>query len=226
MARGVWTRRWIAASGGVLVNGLILGALVLIEEPPPVVGEQPVIILALERPQKRASPQRRASAGARSANSARATRSTASEGEGPPALAAPEAPPAHTVDPQWTVDPKVVDRWRLLEGNVSMGIGRYKRACPGLSSEHLTPDEKERCIASWQDRPDSRRPSPSFIGPVDETKWEEHRRAPKTQSIYDKEVARKQHCRDYRRGRTPGFSERNLSSTGRPPPTLRERGCF
>jgi len=61
---------------------------------------------------------------------------------------------------------------------------------------------------------------------VDETKWQDHQSAPKTPSIYDQDVARQAHCRDYRRGRTPGFSERNLDSTGKPPPPLRESGCF
>lgn len=173
MGRGVWTRRWLAASGGVLVNGLILGALILIEEPPPLLEEPPVIVLDLERPQKRTSPQRQAAAGSRSAAQAVATpaQPTASEGEGPPAVAAAQAPPAPPVDPEWTVDPKVVDRWRLLEGNPSMGIGRLRRACLGQTSEHMTPEEKEACYNSWGHRPD-KRPTPNFIGPIDERKWE------------------------------------------------------
>lgn len=171
MKRGVWTRRWLAASGGVLVNGLILGALILIEEPPPLLEEPPVIVLDLERPQKRAAPQRQAAVGARAASSARTTPSTSSEAEGAPAVVAPEAPPAPPVDPEWTVDPKAVDRWRLLEGNPAMGTGRFKRACAGLSNEHMTPDEKEACYNAWGKRPD-KRPSPNFIGPIDERKWE------------------------------------------------------
>jgi hypothetical protein len=221
MGRGVWTRRWLAASGGVLVNGLILGALVLIEEPPPLLEEPPVIILDLEKPERRTAPQRQAAAaGARSVARATPARSSISKGEGLPAVAAPSAPSAPAADPAWSVDPKVVDRWRLLEGNASMGTGRLKRACLGLSNEHMTSEEKEACYNGWGHRPD-KRPSPNFIGPIDETKWETPE--PKPPQRFDER--RKQRCRDYRRGRTPGFAERNLS-TGGPPPRLSEGGCF
>lgn len=169
MKRGVWTRRWLATAGGVLVNGLILGALVLIEEPAPLLEEPPVIVLDLEKPQKRASPQRQAAAGARSAARAAPASIATSQGEGPPAVAAPEASPAPPVDPEWKIDPKVVDRWRLLEGG--LGTGRAKRACLGRTSEHMTPEEKEACYNAWGRRPD-KRPSPTFIGPIDERKWE------------------------------------------------------
>lgn len=219
MGRGVWTRRWLAASGGVLVNGLILGALVLIEEPPPPLEEPPVIVLELERPRKRASPHRQAAAGARSAARAAPASTATSEGEGPPAVAL-SAPSAPVVDPEWRVDPKVVGRWRLLEGNASMGTGRLKRACLGLGNEHMTPEEKEACYNGWGRKAD-KRPSPSFIGPIDERKWEIPE--PKPPERFDE--PRGQRCRDYRRGRTPGFAERNLS-TGGPPPRLSEGGCF
>lgn len=228
MTRGVWTRRWIAASGGVLVNGLILSALALIEEPPPVVGEQPAVLLDLERPERlRPSPRRQpriaggSAAAASRADAAPAASPQAGAGEAAPA---PAATPA--VDPAWRIEQKTIDRWRITEGVPEWGWGRYYRACKGLSSEHMTPDEKERCYGAWGGGTRDKRPSPGFVGPIDETKWEDHRPEPKTPSIYDQDTARQQHCRDYRRGRTPGFSERNLSSTGRPPPTLRERGCF
>jgi hypothetical protein len=174
MRRGVWTRRWLATAGGVLVNGLILGALVLIEEPAPLLEEPPVIVLELEKPQKRAAPQRQASAGGRSATAAAAVTpapATSSEGEGTPTVTAPAAPPAPAVDPGWKIDPKVVDRWRLLEGG--LGTGRAKRACLGQTSEHMTPEEKEACYDAWGKKPD-KRPSPTFIGPIDERKWEEY----------------------------------------------------
>lgn len=220
MGRGAWTRRWLAASGGVLVNGLILGALVLIEEPPPPLEEPPVIVLELEKPRKRASPHRQAAAGARSAVRAAPASTATSEGEGPPAVAALAAPSAPVVDPEWRVDPKVVGRWRLLEGNASMGTGRLKRACLGLGNEHMTPEEKEACYNGWGRKAD-KRPSPSFIGPIDERKWEIPE--PKPPERFDE--PRRQRCRDYRRGRTPGFAERNLSAGG-PPPRLSEGGCF
>jgi len=224
MARGVWTRRWLAASGGLLINGLILGALALIEEPPPVVGEQPVLLLDLERPERPRSPRRSVAAAASSASPSRAvaTPSDRADGEtGPPANTSSD-PTQPAIDPAWRVDPKVVDRWRLIEGDAAMRLGRVKRACLGSGSEHMTQEEKEACYAGWGARRD-RRPSPGFIGPVDETPWQAPQ--PELPSRYDTEGARFERCRDYRRGRTPGFSERNVA-TGSPPPSLRERGCL
>jgi len=225
MGRGGRTRRAIAAAGGVLINGLILAALVLVEQAPPVMEEQPVIILELERPQRRTAPRspsaasRAASTSPRSRREAPAPEPSVVESGEPanPALATPE------IDPTWRIDRQTLDRWRLTEGVPAANWGRYYRACAGLSSEHMTPDEKARCHGGWSDRKD-KRPSPNFIGPIDETKWETPE--PKRPSIYDKDAVRKQRCRDYRRGRTPGFSERNLASTGSPPPSLSEKGCF
>lgn len=194
MRRGVWTRRWLATAGGVLVNGLILGALVLIEEPAPLLEEPPVFVLELEKPQRRTAPRRQASAGARSAAAATPVRATSSEGEGTPAVAAPQAPPALAVDPEWKVDPKVVDRWRLLEGG--LGTGRAKRACLGQTSEHMTPEEKEACYDAWGKKPE-KRPSPTFIGPIDERKWEEHEFSgpPKRTTADDDKRRRRDLCR-------------------------------
>lgn len=217
MARDAWTRRWLAVSGGLLINGLVLGALVLIEEPPPLVGEQPVIVLELERSRRSTAPQRQASSGARSVASAPA-QATTSEGGEAPAVTTADTPPAPVLDPEWKVDPKVVDHWRLLEGG--LGTGRAKRACLGQTSEHMTPEEKQACYDAWGKKPD-KRPTPTFIGPIDERKWEVPE--PKAPPRFDE--PRRQRCRDYRRGRTPGFSERNMP-TGAPPPSLRERGCF
>jgi hypothetical protein len=230
MGRGGRTRRAIAAAGGVLINGLILAALVLVEQAPPVMEEQPVITVELERPQRRKPREpRRATTRAPSTTS----RPTV---EAPASVAAPTADgeasaepvpvaPSPPIDPAWRVDPKVVDRWRLQEGNAAMGAGRVKRACLGLSNEHMTPEEKEACYAGWGGKRD-KRPSPGFVGPIDERKWEIYRPAPKIPSIYDKDARRQERCRDYRRGRTPGFSERNLASTGSPPPSLSAKGCF
>lgn len=230
MGRVGRTRRAIAAAGGVLINGLILAALVLVERAPPTVEEQPVISVELERPERRKTPKPSPAASRPSATTSRSmVASPASvvapaiggEASAEPVPVAPSPP----IEPAWRIDPKVVDRWRLLEGNAAMGGGRVKRACLGLSNEHMTPDEKEACYAGWGGKRD-KRPSPGFVGPIDERKWEVHRPAPKLPSIYDKDARRQERCRDYRRGRTPGFSERNLASTGSPPPGLRERGCF
>jgi hypothetical protein len=135
----------------------------------------------------------------------------------------PAAETTPEIEDRWRMDPRAVDRWKLTEGVPEWGWGRYYRACKGLSSEHMTPDEKERCYGGWRDRKD-KRPSPAFVGPIDEIPWQTPTRDSK--SRVEGEGSRKQRCRDYRRGQTPGFSERNLSSTGAPPPSLREGGCF
>lgn len=226
MARGRGSRRWLAASGGLLINGLILGALVMLEAPPLAADDAPVLLLDLERaPRSRAVDRPSRSRPGR--HSALSRRSTAPAS---PAASAEEGvsgqPPAETtpeIEDRWRMDPKAVDRWKLTEGVPQWGWGRYYRACKGLSSEHMTPDEKERCYGGWTDRRD-KRPSPAFIGPIDQIPWQTPPRDSK--SRYDGEGSRKQRCRDYRRGRTPGFSERNLSSTAPPPPGLREGGCF
>jgi hypothetical protein len=225
MARGRKAKRWLAASGGLLINGLILGALVMLEAPSLVMDDAPVLLLDLERaPRSRAMDRpSRSRLGRRSAPSrpSAAPAPTASVEEGVSGQSVAETKPE--IEDRWRADPKAIDRWKLTEGVPQWGWGRYYRACKGLSSEHMTPDEKERCYGGWSDRKD-KRPSPAFIGPIDETRWQTPGRD--TTSRFAGEGARKQRCRDYRRGRTPGFSERNLSSTGAPPPGLREGGCF
>ena len=225
MGRGAWARRWVAASGGVLVNGLILGALTLIKEPAPRIEEQPVIILALERPERRRAPPRTTSSAPMPIASPASADPEPSEPMIADALPGGTPPPAAPpdIDPQWRIEQKTIERWTLTEGVPASNWGRYYRACKGLSNEHMTPDEKERCYGG-NDRPANRRPSQGFIGPIDEKRWQVPE--PKTASRYDAAGARKQRCRDNRRGRTPGFSERNLASTGAPPPSLREGGCF
>jgi len=218
--RGLWTRRWIAASGGVLVNGLILGALVLIEEPAPLLEDPPVIILELERSQRRVSPQRQTSAPARSAapTQAASNQPAVLEGEGPPTPDAPsEAPPAPVVDPQWRVDQKTLDRWKLTEGVPAAGRGRYTRACSGLSSEHMTPDEKERCYGGWSDRPTTKRPSPNFVGPIDERHWEVPEPSPPRRTTADEDKRRRRDlCRVVGR-----MNKANPSG----PPLVRQGAC-
>lgn len=224
--RGGGGRRWIAVSGGLLINGLILTALVLVEAPAPIV-EEPTFLVELERPQPRKAPARRAKvvvsgASAAARPSAAPSPAVAGGAERPPV---DEGQPAPVIAPEWRVDPKAVERWRLQEGNPALGMGRYARACSGLSSEHMTDEEKDRCYGGWRGAPRDKRPSPDFVGPIDERKWEVYRPDPKLPSAYDRDVERRQRCRDYRRSRTPTYGERNLV-TGAPPPSLRERGCF
>lgn len=226
MARGKQARRWLAVSGGLLINGLLLGGLIIVEAPPLVVDDAPVLMLDLKRASRsRAAPSssrsRPVSRSASSRPDAAPMPSATVEAEGGSTQPTAEAPPE--IEDRWRMDSKAVDRWKLTEGVPEWRWGRYYRACKGLSSEHMTPEEKDRCYGGWGGRKD-RRPSPAFVGPIDENRWETPTRDSK--SRFDREGDRKQRCRDYRRGRTPGFSERNLSSTGAPPPSLREGGCF
>ncbi|PZR33120.1 hypothetical protein [Caulobacter segnis] len=226
MAWGKQARRWLAVSGGLMINGLLLGALIMLEPPPLMVDETPVLMLDLER----ASRSRAATSASRSRPARRLASSrpdaapipsAAAKGEGGSAQSTAETPPG--IEERWRLDSKAIDRWKLTEGVPEWRWGRYYRACKGLSNEHIAPEEKDRCYGGWSGRKD-RRPSPAFIGPIDETRWETLTRDSK--SRFEREGDRKQRCRDYWRGRTPGFSERNLSSTGAPPPSLREGGCF
>lgn len=216
MGRG--GRRWLAVSGGVLINGLILAGLVLVEEPAPIVEEQPVIVLDLERPERQRPRSR-----PENASTALASRPAAPESVTTPSaglegtVVAPTGSPAVSpeIEPAWTVDPKAVERWRLTEGDPNAGWGRFYRACKGLSDEHMTPDEKERCYGGWNDRKD-KRPSPAFIGPIDERKWQAFERPPPPPP--DKEFQRHERCKVYRRSRVGA----DASSM----PSLREGGCL
>jgi hypothetical protein len=188
------TDRWIAVCGGVLVNGLILGALVLIEEPAPLLDEPPVIVLELERPERQKPTPKRLSAVAGSPSvAARASPDQPATSERPATATeqASNAPPLSDIDPQWRIDPKTLDRWKLTEGVPAAGLGRYHRACAGLSSEHMTPDEKERCYNGWSDRPTTKRPSPNFVGPIDERHWEVPEPTPPRRTTADEDKRRR-----------------------------------
>jgi hypothetical protein len=216
MGRGAVTRRWIAGAGGVLVNALVLGGLALLERAPPV-GEAPVMVLELERPER--APELRpalAKAGASSAPAqAHASASSAAPSEGMPAAAEPaeSGPP---VEPAWRVDPKAVERWKITEGDPDFGWGRYHRACYRQSNEHMTPEEKERCYDAWGGRRD-KRPSSKFVGPIDETKWETPEPSPRKPPSADQERRRHRDlCRAER-------SRRKADPSA--PPMLRQGAC-
>lgn len=216
MGRGAKSRRWIAGAGGMLVNALILAGLALLERAPPV-SEVPIMILVLEKPER--ERERRPSAARAGPSSVRPSAtveaSTAVPDKGV-AEAATAAPAPLTVDPAWRVDPKAVERWKVTEGAPEWGWGRYRRACSGSTNEHLTEDEKERCYGEWGGRRD-KRPSPKFVGPIDERRWQDHQPAPKQPSRYDKDAERQARCRTYRRLRNTDPSMQ---------PSLLQGGCF
>jgi hypothetical protein len=203
---------------------------VLIEEPPPLVEDPPVLLVELERPQRPRTTSRRASMTAGSVAVARADAAatltvTAAEAEPSATPSAEAEPPA--VDPQWRVDPRKLDSWRLTEGVPEWGWGRAYRACKGLGSEHMTDEEKDRCHGGWSGGPRDGRPSPGFIGPIrpPDKIYVPSRDPP---SRYDKDADRQQRCRDERRRRVPGnLNEKHLDFTGgSPAPSLLEGGCF
>jgi hypothetical protein len=203
MGRGAVTRRWIAGAGGVLVNALVLGGLALLERAPPV-AEAPAMILELERAER--TPGRRseaAKAGASSA-AAQAQASVPSMVSGDSvSVAAPAEPGPPAVEPAWRVDPKAVERWKITEGNPDAGWGRYHRACYGHSNEHMTPEEKERCYDAWGGRRE-KRSSPTFVGPIDETKWETLEPTPRKPPTADQERRRHRDlCKVYGNLRNP-----------------------
>lgn len=217
MGRGARSRRWIAGAGGVAINTLVLGGLALLERAPSV-GEIPVMVVELQRVEREPEPKpRRANSGAAAAGAAAETSASASRsGEAAAsdvALAAPEAP---AVDPAWRVDPKAVERWKITEGAPEWGWGRYRRACSGSTSEHMTPEEKERCYNGWGGRRD-KRPSPNFVGPIDETKWETPEPGPRKPPSADQEKRRHRDlCRVHDRLRKADPSA---------PPILRQGAC-
>jgi len=150
MARSVWTRRWIAASGGMLVNGLILGALALIEEPPPLVEEPPVILLDLESLQRLRPAQRRERTLARAsvpaspnAKAAASVSQSSGPGETAPTSAAPTA-----IDPEWRIDQKAIDRWRITEGAPEGGWGSVLSRLQG--SQQRAPDVGREGTVLWR----------------------------------------------------------------------------
>lgn len=212
---GRTARRWIAGVGGVLVNALVLGALALLDRAPPV-AEVPVMVIELERTERK--PERRsASAKAGDLTSrAEAQVSTPSAAAGAPAAVASSEPAPPDVEPAWRVDPKAVERWKIAEGVPEAGWGRYHRACRGATNEHMTEDEKERCYGAWGGRRD-KRPSPKFVGPIDETKWEEPLPAPRRPPSVDQEKRRHRDlCKVYGRAQKADPSA---------PPVLRQGAC-
>lgn len=203
-ARGVG--RWaVAVPAGLAVNLLLIGLLSLVERSVPP-ASPPTLLVEIDRPEpapRRPTPQRAAvkSSTAGSAPSPKAAGpdgATETRGDGGEALAGgPSGQASPEVDPAWRVDPQAVERWRITEGNPAFGWGRYHRACKGLSSEHLTDEEKERCWGGFAARvpkpadPDAPRLKPVF----------KPRGLPPPPPSWAKDAARQARCAAYREGR-------------------------
>ena len=186
MGRGEAARRrrlWISVLGGVGINALLLASLILSERQLPTMDDTSLVI-SLERPEvrRRTSPR----------SPARSVRDTRSS---------PIEKAASTIDPAWAVDggawidPALAAdakaKWALKEGG-PFHRGRYKRACLGLTSEHMTDEEKDRCYGEWREA---------------ELRWQRKMAglpAKPPTSRHDAEATSQERCRAYRAQRTPG----------------------
>lgn len=154
IARGRWRTQLAAGGVGVAVNAGLLALLTLTPEAPPMV-DPPAVLVTLDpretKVERRRTPPARRSGVATSAASSRLP---------PPdvePLASATAPAgtdlSRTMEPRWRVgggeylDPATARQarraWEAAEDR------RYKRACLGQSSEHMTEEEKFACWDSW-----------------------------------------------------------------------------
>jgi len=182
VARGRWRARLAAGGAGLAINAGLL-ALLTLERRTPAMVEPPTVVIALEprqvrpepRPQRRTAPTPRAGA----PSPARPRPQTPPSGVAPLVLPAAPAGPdlSRTVEPRWRVgggeylDPASARRarkiWEAAEDR------RYKRACLGQSSEHMTEEEKFTCWDAWgggapMTGPGGRRPGRPWPGlPID-----------------------------------------------------------
>lgn len=204
MGRGARARRrrfWISVLGGVGINALLLASLILSERPLPTLDDTPLVV-SLERPEvrRRALP-RPPSRSARDVSGSPVQGAT--QPPTPGVATTPLQPPSTSpaIDPAWAVDggawtdpARAADaraKWALHEGG-PFHRGRYRRACLGLTSEHMTDEEKDRCYGEWREA---------------ELRWQRKhagRPAKPPPSRYDAEAARQERCRAYRAQRTPG----------------------
>jgi hypothetical protein len=225
-------RLWVALPGGAAINGALLLGLILFEPSPPILEEPPLVTLSLER-----QPERRRTAPAPTFRTADETAiSPAALSEAAPATRGPTpssqaSPPPAGIDPAWTVDggawvdparrAQALARWKLVEGGPgTIHRGRFGRACAGLSNEHMTDEEKDRCYGGWNDAYE--RQIGKKIGPREAPYRDPGPLAlkdPGEQGPFAKQARKQERCRDYRKRTMPGMK-------GVEPPPLREGGCF
>jgi hypothetical protein len=216
--------RWaIAAPAGLAANLLLIGLLSLVERAAPPV-EPPSMIVELDRTEEGEPPRSASKPSARAASSPASPPAPPPRGEAEEAATPGKAagassagqagPAAPRIDPAWRVDPRAVDRWKLTEGNPDFRWGRYHRACKGLSSEHLTDEEKDRCWGGF-----AAKAPPTQLGPSG--------RAPRPPSRFDAQARQQEACRGYRGSVTPGSKSSSVLGFGgvADPPRLRDGGC-
>jgi hypothetical protein len=219
MGRGERARRarlWIALPGGVAINGLLLASLILFERPLPLMEDPPAVALALERPEvRRRTPPRPPSRTTSEATASATPRSTSASAPAAEVSADPPraAPAGLAVDPGWAVDggayltPESAARARRAWNAAQER--RYKRACVGLSSEHMTDEEKDRCYGGWNQAAEEAGASRGEPLALDAGK----------QGRFDAQVRQQDRCRAYQRRALPGTAP--VES-----PRLRDGGCL
>lgn len=204
--------RWaVAAPAGLAANLLLIGLLSLVERTPPPV-EPPAMLVELDRTEeedpprpaskrtaKAASPAARPTGSRSLAEPDGAMPATPGEGDGAASAGTP-GPSGPAIDPAWRLERKDIDRWRLTEGNPTYRWGRYHRACKGLSSEHLTDEEKDRCWGGLAAKTPSSRMGPAGRPAPPPAKFVP-RGLPPPPPPFAEEARKQARCGAYRAGR-------------------------
>lgn len=200
------------------INGGMLTGL-LVAKRAPLVTEEALLVVSLEQAQPRRqqpSVPRRAGADG-DPDAAVVSQSAQGLADGGVPVTSPGSP---AIDPQWVIGDgaylrsETADPARRLWDAAEQR--RYRRACMGLSSEHMTPDERDRCHGDWGG---DKSGDQKHIG-----QREIIVRAPGPPSIaanprFAREAKRQQRCRSYRQRTLPGVAPVA-------PPSLREGGCM
>jgi len=176
-ARRRWRMRLAAGGTGLAINAGLLALLTLERRAPPI-AEPPTVVVVLEPRQAppKTEPEPRTPPAPRLGppSPAPARSEAPSSGVTPPT--APGRPDlSQAVEPRWRVgggeylDPASARRarrlWEAAEDR------RYKRACLGQSSEHMTEEEKFACwdaggVGAPMTGPGGRRPGRPWPGPL------------------------------------------------------------
>jgi hypothetical protein len=177
-ARGRWRARLAAGGAGLAINAGLL-ALLTLERRTPSMADPPTVVVALEprpvppkvEPDRRTAPPRQAGPPSPAPPRLQTSPSSVAPLVLPTVPAGPSM--SQAVEPRWRVgggeylDPASARRarrlWEAAEDR------RYKRACLGQSSEHMTEEETFACWDAWgggapMTGPGGRRPGRSWPG--------------------------------------------------------------
>ena len=215
------SRLWVALPAAMAINGFLLAGLTLFDPAPPAM-EDSALVVTLERTEARraASPRQRPpepgyASGSMEPESEKALM-TAAVVERPSVSL-----PSLDVEPAWLLGdgaylrPETAGPARRAWDAADQR--RYQRACVGLSSEHMTPEEKDRCYDGWGG---ARHADETRIGPREATA-RNYAPGPAVRPPpgMAREVRRQERCRSYRKRVLPGADAVAA-------PSLRDGGCF